>query len=1604
MKNFITTIFLSFLSFYLAKPEQSDVISKVIYKAVDTIAEYQAEKYGTGYIISILNNTLYPANLSFYDNGDGYTIKPGQSIGEEPDPQTAKYNPTLIGRNAIKISNEKTISNTKASRKPSISGYSESTLQKFTQLHTLLLLPLKGAGGAYAITYDTSPPFAIEFEIETEESGMAGLLFSKNEKSGSADVQILFGAKNNSAIQILINNQVVEETNLQENNGFSIISGTKNNYWCNIDNQGIIVGKGNIGEKVLLFHQNKEIYKDIKRTGFVSYEKPIKISNINYGPPVKIASFGMWKEFNQPPTTKLTFKSKGNGCLKFDRSQILKSPAIRIKSNETEIGTIFFSSSKSLRFENSEVKKQILLPDGIQNISVSIIKNSLMIISEDTDNKSLLGIINYKKLTTSDSFEVIKNLDTFSVGPSPLICYNTETSVDEKSGPKFEGTIKIIRPYNYVFDQQGPSITCTNTIDDQTFMLGSAPQQGAAYSFRVEIKNSGEINLKWVVDPVNPGRIAMKMAAATIRLGGEFLFMKADDSVNDDVDIREAAKLTAKNIGYSTAATTVNTTASVLDVVSENNYRNDKTSFVLKEEMKITTPEDLLSDDVKAAKKFIESNIAALAATDIKKRSDFDYYFSTLKQILSNATIPQAISNGSRLKLIQIMQNLIWQTQIYSKKTTELDQYKNRTNLSTDNLANMVLSFLLECKDNPYLAPYTSAAGKNLRITINSGISAILSDIIQNSESFFLPKTENQILWINQRLDTTDGSVITKARGSGNFYVVFAAQDVKNFLDMFGVTSNADLLLTSFGNEKSEISISTSTDKENGFITKNKNELALNDLDFTTCCCDFKNQELSLFVNSLTNKAVSFKTNWENKEPLEIGIWQNNGSFEINGFSVNKSTQSLSENMISLLTTKQLSIVAKEKYLEIKNKKSEQINTNFTLGSGLLSKIKFSEKSSFNIVLSTETNPATEEPNQKIINVDFQNGKVKITDDDDEENSSTFKVDQNNESWFFMELDKNVLSITFAPFWTEDAMFQTFFGCTKNEPIKIQINDLQGSLTLHKFETVETRKKLPFNIFALFNNDITAPDLNKAEKEKANFQQAQIQNMIDDYLNNDPLLNDLAKEDKQKFADIITYAAMNDLYDDLTYDPIEWDLLAKTSATENDLLQSYSLGGDILTADGFGLNQKKDELKKEEDSSEETTTGAEARLQSAGLAGSLTQIKGEIAGLTEFAKDAAIDPAKAALRKAGVLKNAAQLYEEDGKKIRAEARKNGEGELTDEQVNQRRTRSKDDIEESHRLKFFGVRKNLNQLQEDVGSLADFRDNQYKPERHAGSGAMKKDDAGNIMYKTTKTSSGEERFVNKNIFKEYGALIDDSFKKLKKKSPPAKKSGGQDVFAAITAPAELANEIQKMTGQVKQASEGKRTVRQRISSAAKSAKSKIKNTVKKVTTKKDAQPKEQPTTKQAQEQPKSSQKTDGKSDTTNNQKMRENDNQAEKTNKDQNISNEKSNSSKSAPVSSKDSSTSKLSLKDKLKKGAKITGAVGAATSAVGGVLGGLYMDAVSSKEGENAALTVSTSDVSKQGESEWKENKNADQNDSANPATMSFEELQQLTKKMQQQN
>jgi len=1156
-----------------------------------------------------------------------------------------QYIPVITDRNSIRSDEYPTIENSNLKRKPVITGFGMATVSGVTDNMNIELQPMNGKGGAWFNQNEFAIPASLSFSVFVKDRGSGAIIFSDNPKAG-AKLTLEFGAQDNNRINVTLDGQIIASVDTEKFPFAKLFPGRFNKYWISFTDTDLILGYGSrVGQNFLLCTNVPNLGQITKFLGLQSFSVPINFASLKTLPPIKVGTISDKNLLTQGYIdSEFRLVANGVGSITIEPAIDNNDFLLKLQSQGPGCATVENRGGKGLVkiFAGDQtspviLEESFLLDNNYQNVILNFSNNALIIAqaSKDYQKTKLIKVIPRDLWHFCEKFVLLNqpiniSRETKVFLGSPL---SVSLDLDYFSGTrllKSSENLMVIRPLEYEFDQQGPAIICTDKIAKQSFILGKAAQQKAYYSFDAIISNDGKLDIKWDLDPINPTKMVIKATVGLLGVVQQEFVSKANlakdegqleyDSEMAMLDVPDAIKTelraTAANIGWSMAVASASTVANIGTAAVEDSFRQAKDSYVFQEKM--TTKNDVtsnISSEAKINRAMVEQQVGLIQKKELKTRDDYDFIMGEVQSIISLINHPYVAAGSAKQALSNAIEKLFAYKEKFLNQDTTKDAYGQVIPLATKGITLAMLKLLVSACNNQYLI---DAKNKSDLVFSNK----IFSYINQLSQSYFdaslgdpalkdlpvtVPLSGNFVYWTKQKLMDGKGSVIFKARGAESLAIFLVderkIEELKTrvLLDnemvyqiVIGENQNKDLTIRSAFGAQPVATVSVASDKD----------FSLNSLDFKSYWINLEDATISIGLDHLgQNQCLQWKDSYEKKQNFLVGIGSAISDSEVKNFAAGSSIKTLSQELLNMVDSVKDESIAEKNYLLLSPNSS-------VLNCGVLNN---SSGSLFTKIFLEKKYP--------IWHITFNNSKLKhaydlkfefkrkktakfeilVTASKDGQKIKDAAFDfPERKAPFFIEIINGVINISNGFFWEPQTNFAVMFP-------ELTAGDLQVSLTVESGEIkilqpaiLPVRSKINYGFLSFLSDGVfnipESPEVIAAKKAKQT--QDSINSWLEQEKKQNPLLKDLSKEDSQVFADLLYYAAMDDKYDALTFDDLEYDV-GKARGWEDTLTSDPLANRDLLAKDSIGDVTDDAPFEKPE----EHLSASAKKLQMMGVAG-----------------------------------------------------------------------------------------------------------------------------------------------------------------------------------------------------------------------------------------------------------------------------------------------------------------------------------------------------------------------------------------------------------------
>lgn len=1290
-------------------------------------APQSIDSWGNGYLIMVENHSTNPSTLIFPDDASSKRdLAPGEIIGKPPLGNVGAAQqmlPIVTDRNSIRSDKYPTIKNTKISRKPSISGIGTTLLTAFNQDQTVILTPFFGKGGLWLTSDNFEIPSSISFSIYGEDKTAIALLLSNSEKN--AKIKIKISSINGDFIYIIKDDVEISKIDLSLIPDAKLAAGRFKSFWVSFDeHEKIFIGFGdNIGENILLIEQVPGLSQNCNRIGFQSFEQQVGLSQVKISPP-PIFFFNTVLTPAEVKDLSTTPPSENNFTVFLQNTQ---DQSITFIDNSNNSLTCNIQKNAINILEKGETSK---------NKTISIDENAGVYLFFNFHSKNLtIGYSNDKleviKFLKIININQIKNLNQINLSSSEIKIFfgsvmqsqiNFLKGIGENNKKiSFTGNLTVQRPYFYQFDQQGPAIICYDKINNNSYILGEAPQQGAYYSFKATINPSGSLDLKWYLDPTNPKKMGMKAAVGAIRFIESSLFTVADQSANEDTpEIGAQLSQTAATAALVSAGAAARMAAGLIEGEIET-FRDEKNVLKTETMKNQSSMTGSIPDTAIINRKKVEQKVNELKKITITSRNNFDHLQGELTAMIDLINHPYIAPINIKQSVLTFLKQLISFKNQFIKKKTDKNMFNEKIGVETSNIDKNILLTLINICNNENLMTANSITEKYITNNFSQNLNNFASMLIDNNQmekEIPIPNTSKLFLQSNKKL-TQPCSFIFEQRGAGKLSLIFISANNPTITKNLLLQKN-DLALEIILGERQSNNFALKKNflgpifKEKNFLQDDPQSLSL--LEFKRFWVNFDDKRIQFGQGVLGENIIFDEPNPILDNIMAFGF-SSGASNEIKNIAHGPSIKTISTDLQNYI--KELNQPSSSWSLtKINNQGGIILN-----GSGtIIFNTKLNNGDSFDVFFTNTTKNInyklnfTQQSNLTIdlINVSDNNKSIK----------SVILNKQLNEFSTWIEIDKQILSFGQGSFSDSPINFISMLPGISGISLEFKFEKKNGDPSITKPFLLNAKRNIDFAfLYQISNGKLKIPK-NKADidKEKDLALNEAITSSINDFAKNDPLMNSLTKDDKKIFTDFIKLALNEDDFDN--YLATSMENTAWNESFGEDFISSDTTLNDTLDSEAKESLQSYAKLNVINQHSER---GSVQRQMMQGLSGVGMQI-------TQEAQD---------------FKNVSGLF------------KKNKGSTAEEIANNDGTRIG-----------FGIVKDVRDLKRAEKSLFGGK-NDFETQKTANLSDKKEYDwqgneTGKKLYQLTTSADGQPRKIYSNIILETKAQIDDYIKRQQAK--------------------------------------------------------------------------------------------------------------------------------------------------------------------------------------------------------------------------------------------
>lgn len=766
------------------------------------------DEHGWAYLIRVVNRTNFPGRLEFEGTGagiDSFKIPAGQDLGDPINSTEETVGTFLAPAGALRktriwqggaaITKEK---DTRADKLPTVYGAGIKDISQFDASKILMLQPMYENAIAWLAQQDLTNiqkpklNMTIGFMVYVQDKGDASLLFSEKETIGPDWIwKVAFSSSDSGGIKIVKNNNGTPEEVASvlsvDLPAAKITPGKFTRFWVSLRANQILVGQGEDGQNPLVVWEEDASPRQIKRLGFSCSDSAISIARIT-------TSAGIFPEPLGSPITSLSsqklksseviLREPGSGAFSFDRQGEAVSLELLSSTSKSEDKIVmdFLVDSVEIKFVTKDGIKdtsKFTLKKDQQSLWFSFKEEQLIFGCGPLSKEGFLsGIFVSQFLKEVDKVKFVspptQGANLFS--RAKLSAMSWDGSFSEKL--MFSGDIKIYQPYQYQFDQKGPSITGVDMIYKKSYILGKAPQQGAIYPFELIIGSDGTPVLDWHNKAVNVGKFFINVAAMALRISEAAAYMQASKVTDEDTDeVKVDLKLTAKNVGIALGGGAMGAMAALLEAEADSGYR-DEASFGYTEKASLVIGK-ADSDKTKVLLN-VSTNFAILfekvKSLNFRTKEDLDYAMQLYTDILATIKDPGIISDVQRSKIVDDLSTIAASAALI---------YEN-----PKMVAGKIIRIIIDALLNRALFDRSKLKYKKLSDNLNTVLQGLFSKLLFEigREKISIPNFAGNFLWTGKSFQDK-GSIFLQAKGSAGLFVHLLNVVDQNFESKIGQLS-----------------------------------------------------------------------------------------------------------------------------------------------------------------------------------------------------------------------------------------------------------------------------------------------------------------------------------------------------------------------------------------------------------------------------------------------------------------------------------------------------------------------------------------------------------------------------------------------------------------------------------------------------------------------------------------------------------------------------------------------------------------------------------------------------------------------------------------------
>ncbi len=1357
-----------------------------------SIVSFQSDNWGDAYLSMVDNQTAFPLSIYFPKSDSAPEFDPvvysenlkkfkeaaAKGSSEEIErslnsfyrelPAGSYFGKVLAGDGAAIVQNVlapfltigltslaqtgpfSEIKDSKINKKPVVSGFAKSEISGFMAGQTLLLSPLRGRGGVWMVENDFEISSSVSFKLYAQDKGKIAVSFSADEKDETPSLQFVFGDMDNSAMSVYLKGELLSRVKASDYPDISLAPGRFKDFWIAFSlEEYVFVGASEAaGQNVLFCQRIPGLAGFLRRMGFQSFDDPVAVSSVVLNPPVKITLLKDQQKFFSLGTEEpVRFWRTGGGAFLLTRSMLATLKSIEVLDTDGGSFVLSAPSPSELKLEN--IKKKLSISSSLGEEDKDFLLNvdgnffSILAVRPDGSLAPKLVCVDpafqkaeflkFDKLKQDAKFTE-ENVSSYPSAAASLDL-NAGFGLSAKK-VSFSGRMTVVRPFIYEFSQRGPAIVCSDKIFNESFILGSASQQNAVYSFKLTIKPSGNIDLKWQFDqPVNPTRFGLKMAVGALRFAEAQMFFKADQIPDEEEPSLPAQiKKTVQNIAYSLTGASFRTAAGLAEAQLLGGFRDD-TGFLVNNDQQTTHDISVsVSKQAQLNTQIVNQKLQILSSSSLNSRAEFDFFVGEYKNLVNLINDSSIATPAVKLSIQKDVKKILDSRDAIKNINSEKNDYGQDVVLAKSGIDREVLSLILSIIQNNYLMQQATAEGQLFK-------KQLYDNLFQISSSYFftksvpsnleMPITGDVALWSAKTLPKGEGLVVLEATGTGDLGLLFAEESLFNAYRQRPLVQGDSLFEVCIGEERNRywtLRDKYATEPLLKKKTVDEEDNLLNNLEPRSYWVNFYKDRITFGCGDVGFGKILEKERIKDSDAdLVLGILSNGENNQIKNIFIAPSLDQFDPVFLKFI---QDPSGASMKLADSASGFSDVVIKN---AQGMVVvKGDFKESSEINFFFQSEKFDLLY--GLKIL-IEGSSASYLITDlvNEVDIKSGDFSAERAGDG-FWLDLDSKVLSFGFGDFWKNDP-FSAFVSAFFETDIKISM-DVALAKNLKAPVNTPTRKLLDYALLNFLSKGKipVSKDDSAVQLEKEQAAADEVVAIMKELKQQDPLLKDLKREDMNSFTDIIALTAFDDDYANYMLD--QMDLRAMELRQGQDVLTS-----DVLVRDDSDF-AKSDLLSSSIDVDRNEAAGHEERgsvkkLAAQGMAGIGAQLKQELEDLKSV-NSSIVHGVKSVLFKVSDGK-----YGYSSKEEMDDADQNNTG--------------------------LGLGRDFRKLKRELGSLfggaEDYRTEVVNEKNFKTK--IERDASGNAtpVYQQRTDAAGNKRKVFANVFREFEAITQNAAKKI-----------------------------------------------------------------------------------------------------------------------------------------------------------------------------------------------------------------------------------------------